>query len=317
MNGKHEPDSEFVEKLEWQISREVRRRNRTAPTPSRMTKARSVPAFAVVGLMLLSMGAGAAAVAAAYQVQGGERRDLLASVFERRVQLARQSLAISEEQLQATERRVSLGAASREDLLDWRAKVAEAKAEVKSRELELEEIRITGHDPQTQLSSPLVSGRDFVNERLTVAMSVPEAALELEQSRLREAEKRVSLGIAEYIEVETARSRAAEAEAAIEAFRRKAAIRQQFLNRKLNAVAADLRAMEAEAALRQKSLGSQVELARKELERARKKVELGTGQQVQQAEAALRMQLLQAELAKSELDLAMVRRQIELRGGKE
>jgi hypothetical protein len=317
MNGKHEPDSEFLEKLEWQISREVRRRNRTAPPRSRMKGPRSVPAFAVIGLMLLSMGAGAAAVAAAYQAQGGERRDILTSGFERRVQLARERLAMTTEQLQATERRVSLGAAKREDLLDWRAKAAEAEAQLKSLELELEEIRITGHEPLSDISSPLVSGRDFVNERLRVGMTIPEAALELEQARMREAEKRFSLGTAEYLDVEAARARAVEAEAALEAFRRKASIRQLFLNRKIDAVAADLRVLEAEAALRRKSLGSQVELARKELERAAKKFELGTGQKVQQAEAALRMQLLEAELAKTELDLALVRRQIEQRGGKE
>jgi outer membrane protein TolC len=317
VNDKHEPHSEFIEKLEWQIGREVRRRNRTPPEPSWTARLRAAPRLALAGLILASMSVGGGVVAAAYQAQGTAQRDVPTSVFERRVQLARQRLAISEEQQQATERRVSLGAASREDLLDWQAKVAEAKAEVKSRELELEEIRITGHNPQSQISSPLVSGRDFVNERLTVAMSVPEAALELEQSRLREAEKRYSLGVTEHLEVETARARAVEAEAALEAVRRKAAIRQQFLNRKLNAVAADLRVMEVEAALRQKSLGSQVELARKELQAATKKVELGTGQKVQQAEAALRMQLLQTELAKSELDLAMVRRQIEQRGGRE
>jgi hypothetical protein len=317
MKGKHEPDNEFIEKLEWQIGHEVRRRNRTASEPSWLERLHAVPRLALAGLILASMSLGAGVVAAAYQAQGNERRDMLKAGFERRARLARERLALTKEQLQNMERRFSLGVGSREDVLDARFKIAEAEAQLKSIELEIEELRATGHEPLNAISSPLVSGRDFVTERMQIAASVPEAALELEKARLQEAEKRYSLGAAEAIEIDSARARLLEAEAAVEALRRRAAIRQQFLNRKLDGAAADLRELEAEAALRQKSLTSQLEVARKELQRAIKKVELGTGQKVQQAEAALKLQMLETDLAKSELDLELVRRQIQLRGGKE
>ena len=317
MNGKHEPHSEFVEKLEWQISREIRRRNHAAPAPSWAARIRAVPALALAGLVLFSMCVGAGAVAAAYQAQNGERRDLLTSVYQRRIQLAREQLSLAREQLQTAERRLSLGMGSREDVLDCGVKVADAEAQVKSRELELEEIRATGHEPLHGISSPLVSGRDFVRERMQIAISVPRATLELEQTRLRETEKRYQLGTVEEIEVDTARARVAEAQAALLAFDRKIAIRQQFLNRKMDAATADLRVMEAETELRQRSLASQLAVARKELQLATRKVELGTGEKVKQAEAALRLQMLETDLARSELDLQLVRRRLEQRGVKE
>jgi outer membrane protein TolC len=73
--------------------------------------------------------------------------------------------------------------------------------------------------------------------------------------------------------------------------------------------------VEAEAAQRQKTLAPQVELARKRVEQARLRVQLGTGQRVDMAEATLRLQELETEMAKAELDLALIRRQLEQRRG--
>jgi outer membrane protein TolC len=261
--------------------------------------------------MALSMGTGAAVVAGAYQAQNKERRAPLISEFQQRAELARQHLASITEELQRKERDVSLGVAPGIEMLEAQVNVAEAQAQLRLAELHLEEVRITGHDPLSNLSSPLVSGRDFIGEGLRIEMSVPQAALELEQIRLRDTKKRVEVGVVSPIEIEVSRLRIVEVEAAIESFRKKMDIRQSFLDRRIDGPEVELRVLEVEAEQRQKTLISKVELAREELEGARKRVQAGIAKRVHMDEAELRLQKLETDLAKVEMDLERTRHQLE------
>jgi hypothetical protein len=215
MRDIHAPSDEFVERLEWQIGREVRRRNREADAPNWTPRSRMKAILAVLVLMVASMGIGAAVVAAAYEAQGNERRDQLTSGFEQRAELARQRLAIETGELRKIEQNVSIGVASRSDVLEGRIKVADAEAQVKSIELQLEEVRMTAREPRHELNSPLVSGRDFVTSRLRIEMSVPEMAVELARVRWREAQSRFEVGMADHLAVEVSRVRVLEVEAAL------------------------------------------------------------------------------------------------------
>jgi outer membrane protein TolC len=311
MLNQHEPDNEFVKRLEWRIDRELRLRNRSFQATGWFLRSRVRAVLGLVGLMALSMGIGAAAVVGAYQAQNKERRAPLISEFQQRAELARQHLASITEQLQRKERDVSLGVAKPEEMLEARVNVAEAQAQLRLAELHLEEVRITGHDPLSNLSSPLVSGRDFVGEGLRIEMSVPQAALELEQFRLRGTKKHIDVGIAPPIDLEVSRLRIVEVEAAIESFQKKMDIRQSFLDRRIDGPEVELRVLEVEAEQRQKTLIPKVELAREELEATRIRVQAGLEQRVHIAEAELRLQKLETDMAKVALDLALVRRQLE------
>src|SRR5687767_2513729 len=112
MRDRHEPNEEFVEKLEWQIGREVRQRNRAAQSPRWTTWSPAKAFAAVAGLMVISMVIGGAVVAAAYQAQSNERRDQLVTNFEQRADLARKRLAMATEQMQTAEQRHSMGLAN-------------------------------------------------------------------------------------------------------------------------------------------------------------------------------------------------------------
>ena len=313
MQSQHEPDNDFVKRLEWQIDREVRVRNRSFQTTGWTLRSRMGAVIGVVGLMALSVGIGAAVVAGAYRAQDRERRAPLISEFQQRAQLAGQHLAAINEQLQRKEKDVSLGVAKPEEMLEARVNAAEAQAQLRLAELHLEEVRITGHEPLSSISSPLVSGRDFVGEGLRIQMSIPQAALELERFRLRETQKHIELGTSPPIEFSAARTRIVEIEAAIESFRKKIEVRQLFLSRKIDGPDAELHALEAEAEQRQQTLTPKVELAREELEAARRRVQVGLEQGVRMAETALRLQKLETDLAKAELDLALARRRLEQR----
>ena len=313
MLNQHEPDDDFVKRLEWQISREVRLRNRSFQTTGWALRPRMRAVLGVVGLMALSMGIGAAIVAGAYRAQNKEMRAPLISEFQQRSELARQHLASVTEQLQRKEKDFSLGVAKSEEVMEARVNVVEAQVQLRLAELHLGEVRITGREPLGSISSPLISGRDFVDEALRIQMSVPQATLELAKFRLSEVQKRVDLGTSPPIELQASRIQIVEIEAAIEGFQKKLEIRQSFLSRKVDSPEAELRVLEAEAEQRCRTLTPKVVLAREELEGAKRRVQAGLVQPVYVAEAALRLQKLETEVAKAELDLALARRELERR----
>ena len=311
MRNPHEPSDEFVERLEWQVGREVRRRNRAAEGPQWTPRLRVKMALAVLGLMVVSMGVGAAAVAAAYESQDSQRRDDLTRGFEQRADLARQRLALVTDEQRAIEQGVAVGRATNEELAQSRIKVAAAQAQVKLTELQLEEIRLTGREPRVELSSPRVSGRDFVGDRLRIELSVPETALAIERARLRDTETRFSVGIANTFDVEIARMRVLEMEVALDGFRKKLDIRQKMLSGAVDAVETELRVLEAEADQRRRILQPKLEMARREVDRIKSRVEVGIASNLEFTEATLRRLQLETELTSADLELAVVRRKID------
>lgn len=310
MLDKHQPHDDFVERLEWQVRAEARRRSRPSPQVWWMPRSPMKAALGVAVVVILSMGIGGAAVAAAYQAQRNEQRNLLASSYERRAELARERLALARQQLQADERRVSLGIGRQESLLEGRLKIAEAEAQLKVIELQLAEVRASGREPLDEISSPTVSGRDFVGERLLVEMSVPEAALNLEKRRLAADQRRFEVGLANNVTVETAQARVIEIEAAVEAFQRKIGVRQRFVKGEMDAATADLRALEVEAEQRLRTLEPRIELAKKRLRDMAIKVEIGSAQPADLAEAELKLKELEIELLRAKVDLTVIRQKI-------
>jgi outer membrane protein TolC len=264
-------------------------------------------------LVIVSMGIGGGVVAAAYQAQANEQRAILIANYEQRAELARRRLAIEKEQLQVVEHRVSVGIEAPEAVLESRTKVAQAAAQVELVELQMAEVRSTGREPGNAVTSPLVSGRDFVSDRWRVEMSVSVSALELEKARLQAAERRVAVGVGNPIDVESSKTRIVELQAGLRGFEKKLDIRQRFLKREMDAPLADLRVLEAETELRRETLAPRIQLARKTAKDLAQRVETGTAQRVELLESELRLAELSAEMARADMELAMIKRQIDQR----
>lgn len=316
MRNQHEPRDQFVERLADQIRVEIQRRNRVleAPRWSRwLVQSPIKAAAAIVALVIVSMGIGGVVVAAAFQARTNEQRNILIASYEQRAALAQTRLMIARAQLAEVEQRVSVGIEAQEAVREGRFKVLQAEAEARSVELQIEEVRVTGREPLNSVSSPLVSGRDFVTERWKSDLSVSQAARALEIERLSAAERRVAVGVGNPIDVETSKTRAVELEATTRGMAVKLDIRQQFLKRQIDAPMADLRVLEAEAEQRRQTLQPRMELAQRASREVARRVQIGTAQQVELLEAQLRLAQLAADLAKADVDLAMIRRQIEQR----
>ena len=174
---------------------------------------------------------------------------------------------------------MAAGLTTKVEALEAQNKVIEAEALIRSVELQLAEVRLTGRDPLSAVSSPLVSGRDFVGERLRNDLTVPKAALSLEQSRLQDAKTRVEIGMATVLDLAVVETRVKELESALVAIERKMQIRQRFLSGAMSSAQADLMVLEAEAEQRLLALKPKLSLARVQLDQMAGRVRIGNAQQ--------------------------------------
>ena len=310
MSGAHNPREEFVNQLEHHLRADLRRRNLAVSAHTWMPRSRNAVALAIAAVAIASMALGGGVVAVAYEARLSEQRDLLLGNFEQRAIVAKQRLTLATQQLLDMEGRVSVGIEPQESVLDVRFKVTEAEAELKSIELNLGEIRATGREPLNALSAPLISGRDFVSERLRVEMAVPAAALELGKMRAEAARSRFEVGLAHAIDVAAAETRTIELESAVEVFRRKVGIRQAFLKGGVPEAVADLRGLEAETDLRRTALARRIDFARRQVRDLQSRIEIGTANPLNLAEAELRLQELQLDMSRAEYDLLLIRKQL-------
>jgi len=310
MSSAHEPRQEFVNDLELLLRAELRGRSRAARTRSWFPQSTVAVALTIAAVAMVSMAAGGTVVATAYEARLNQQRDRLLDSFEQRAVVAKQRLALATQQLRDVQERVSIGIEPPEAVPEIRLKVTEAEAELKSIELDIAEIKATGREPMNTLSAPLVSGRDFVTERMHVEMTVPAAALGAEKARVQTARTRFEVGLTKAIEVEEAESRLIDLESAVEVFQRKIAIRQTFLKGGLPGPEADLRGLEAETDLRRTALARRIGVARKHVTDLKGRIETGTANSLNLAEAELRLQELQLEMSKADYELLLIRKQL-------
>lgn len=311
MRNTHDPDQNFVEKLEWQIGREVRRRNSLAQASGWMSWSRARIATAAALLIIVSMVIGGAAVAAAYEAQNNQRRDQLAQNYQQRLDLANRRLEVLTGQTSTAEQRASIGLISETDVMEARVKLREAQVDMQLLVSSLAEIRVTGQEPRSELAAPLVGDRDFVSDRLVIAMGVPRHRLTLEAARLGETERRFQIGVADEAAVEVARLRVLEIEAAVRTFDRKLAIRQAFLKGQADAIETDLRVLEVEADQLTKTLKPKLDLVTREISRVKARVDVGTANSLELEEATIRRLELEMQLRKAELDLTLIQKRIQ------
>ena len=314
MNESHEPANGFVERLERQIEFEAHRRNRLADVPRRPWW---LSAKAVAASMLVSMAIGGGAVAAAYEAQESGRREQIAAPYAQRLELAKRKLDLVASELASAERRFSVGMVTENEVLEAGLAVADARAQIQVIELQLAEVQITGKEYRDELSAPLVSGRDFVTQRLVAASTVPEQALAHAKKLADHVRRRVEIGTSAQIDLEVVRTRITELTLTMNAFQRKLEIRRQFLAGKMDRTETELRVLEAEADQQVNTLQPRLNLAQQEATQLAARFETGMVNQEAVALARLRVLELELSMSKAKLDLTVVRRRIqEHRAGK-
>ena len=310
MQDRHEASDRFIERLGQDIGAEVRRRNRQ-PSPTPLWQAFGLKTVAAAAaLVVVSMAVGGAVVAAAYQNENREQREALASVYERKTQLAQLQLDAARQQLQAAERRWSVGLENNNAAMEQRQGVLEAEAQLRIAKLNLEEVRVSGREPRDEVSAPPLPNRDFVQERLVVGMSITQAALDTAKLRMQDAQRRVSIGVAQAGEAEVLRGEIVALESALQATQQKIAARQAFVANKYDSTMAELRVAEIEADQRYRRLMPQLDMALKEKARVEALVSKGLLPQIEVTKANVKVLEIQTELQRAEVEVMIAKQKI-------
>lgn len=191
MTDSHEPRPEFVEFLERQVRRQLRRQERFAPEARRTPPPRNVSwwrrrAVRTAALVVVSVLVGYAGATAAQDASERRARELLELQANARLEMARLEASFAADRLVAIETRVGRGEAPEQELGRATLQRAFSEREVAAAELDLQELEATGRPPRNDLGAPLVSGRDLVGARLRLRLEAlrderTHAAREVEQ----------------------------------------------------------------------------------------------------------------------------------------
>ena len=149
MPDRHEPREAFVSRLENDITAELRRRQRSSPAvrltpwPNWLPHSPLKVAVVAVTLVIVSMAIGGGIVAASYQAETRQMRDVLVANYEQRLLLARQRVDLVREQLRTAEQRASVGIEGSDTVSEERFKVIEAEAQLRLVTSQFEEVRLS------------------------------------------------------------------------------------------------------------------------------------------------------------------------------
>jgi hypothetical protein len=310
MTAKHEPDPRFVEKLEWQLSGELRRLNRSG-----MLTSPSVRILKIAALVVVSIGLGAGAMEASQQIQESWRAELLQARLEVQLELARRRVELQLEAVEQTRAAVERGVQSSRELLHAEVQLAQVQADQETTELELEEIRESGREPLGEVSSPLVNGRDFVSEKIQARMRAAQLHLNTVRAEAERARSLVEADLVSSRESQGYSLAVREAELQLQALERRLEVRQAYLKADISAVEAELQVVALEIENRIVLLNEQREYFQSEWQRLQDLADRGAVSATELTGMQIRLAEIEGQLRSAQVEQGIVRRELERRAG--
>ena len=297
-----EPDSQFLDKLEWQLASEFRRMSRLKPAAGKVAVPRWAVAFSLAAGVLLM---GVAAIKAADSIKGAWRKKIEVARLETDFKLKSAFLEFKKELTAKAETQASVGLIREDEYLWMKTGAERAALDLKKALLDLDEAKASGEIPRNELYAPAVDGRDFVSERLVIDRKVLELDLELRRARDERLKHRIDLGLAPHDWLDESLASTALQEAGIGDIEKRLALRQRFLAGTITAEEVEIedRMTAVERDLRQAQ--STVDTLKKRLESLQAKEAVGmiSDTEVQQAQFGLSYAQTQLSLALLEKDI--------------
>ena len=308
MPGKHEPDQRFIEKLEWQLSGELRRRNRSG-APER----RGVRMLKIVALVAVSIGLGAGAMGASHQFQESWRKELLETRLAVQLEIAQHRVEAYQETVEQVREEVQQGLRESRDLEQEELQVAQAQSIADFMELTLEEIRESGREPLGEVSSPLVGGRDFASERILMQMRVARLNLDALLKVVERTRSDTASGMADDIDMEGWDLTTRDAELKLAGMAKRLEVRQAYLASEITAVEAELKYLEVEAQNRVVLLDQQRQYYQSEVDRFTELAEAGLRLPSYATRMGTWVAEIEARSRLAEAELGIIQRELEQR----
>jgi len=258
-----EPDRQFVDRLEWQLTTEYRRMNRRR-SAGRVAVPRRMVAFALAAGVLLT---GVAAIKAADYIQDAWRKKIEVARAETEVLLQQARLRSGRELAARTEALAAQGLVRQEEYRVLQIGQERAGLDLERSRLNLEEVKHSGVTPRDELYAPFVGGRDFVSERLGIESQEIELGMELLADRLERLKGLREKGLVAGDEPDAVEREITVRKARIGEIVRRLELRKRFVDGKISAREVEIagRLAVAEASLR--SAQSKVETLTEQLER--------------------------------------------------
>jgi len=303
MPDRFEPDSQFVDRLEWQLKSEFRRRERLKPAPGRIAVPRSAAVLGLVaGVLLL----GVAATKAADIIKDSWRKRIEVARLETEVKIKTAFLEFKKEWSTRIESKYAAGVIAEAELLTARAATEEAAAELERAVLDLAEARVSGEAPRNELYAPLVGGQDFVGERLEIEKRTYQSALKLRRDRIEPAMRhRVELGLEPKSSLDQIQAWLAGDEAGITDVETRLALRRRFVAGEISASELEIQARLSAADKELREARAEIDVVKPGLEDLRAKEAVGVvpSSVVKGAQMVLDKAQARADLALQEIEI--------------
>ncbi|MEW6745498.1 MAG: hypothetical protein AB1486_22325 [Planctomycetota bacterium] len=302
----HDPDSQFVTFLEWQIRTGLRRR----ATLGAVERCRLPRWIRSAALVLVSLFLGAAGIVAAEHVEQSRERELLLARTRIDHELAVALAEGARAQLQDMLALFENGRLGEAELATAKQEVREIQLRCQLLQLDLEEIEQTARPPRTDLAAPLIGGRDFVTERLQLQRTSAAGRLALSFETKADLERLAAFGRVSTSECEEARVEAIRAEQDLAVLDHKITWRARFHAGEVAAAVVDLLAKRDETVQQLEASRARVKALQESLARARALYEGGrmSSAELYRPEAALKQ--AEADVRRAEIEIALLDEQI-------
>jgi multidrug resistance efflux pump len=232
MSEIYEPDNQFLERLEWQLSSEYRRASRLKPSSRKIAIPRRIVAAAcMVGILMT----GVAVIKAADYIQDSWRKKIEIARVETEVELKKVYLESIREMASEVKMRVANGLIREDEYTLINLAAENAELDFQRSLLNLDEVKVTGELPRNELSAPVRGGRDFVSERLEIEKKAVELELEQINIHLGRLTQLVEQNLARGDEMDRIQAETANRKMMIDKIQERLDLRTHFLNGEITA----------------------------------------------------------------------------------
>jgi hypothetical protein len=303
MPSRFEPDDRFVDRLEWQLASEFRRKDRLKPAAGKVVLPKSIVALGLAAVVLLM---GVAATKAADLIKDSWRKRIEVARLETEVKIKTAFLELKKDRAAQAEGRYSLGLVGEDEALVAKLGAERAAADREMSVLDLEEAKASGEAPRNELYAPLVDGRDFVGERLGIEKKVLQADLDLRRARTEPALRhRVELGLAPKSSLSEFAAALAGQEAGLENIENRLVLRQRYLAGEISAGEMEIQTRISAAQKELREVQSSIDTIRPRLEDLRAKAAVGlvTIDELKGWELGMSAAQARADLALQEIEI--------------
>ena len=300
MTRTYEPDSRFVERLEWQLASEYRRANCLKPSSGKVAVPRRMVA---VALLLGVLTTGVAVIKAAEYIKDSWRKGIEIARVGTEVQLKKAHLESTREMAARAETLAASGLIQEEESQVLKLGVEKAALDLDRSLLNLDEVKASGVAPRDELYAPVLGGRDFVSERLKMQIKDVERELELLGHRSDRVQRLVKVGVVSEEELGQIQADIDARKAMIDETRKRLDLRKRYVAGEVTAQEVEIGDRMAVAEKNQHEAQTRVDSLMKQLERSQAQEALGVVSPRETSQLRYALDAAQAELKLAALEV--------------